>query len=106
MTAAAAQIRHDAALPQSPFDENALVLAARGLGLTSRALGANVTRLAQLPLTAHLFGADGQHFVLLRCNGSSALVLEPHKTAPEIIPLADRMLAIGSGVTKLHNQGA
>ncbi|KUY85245.1 peptidase C39 [Burkholderia territorii] len=85
LSADSAQIRHEAARSHGRFDENALVLAARRLGLKARAVSANNARLAHLPLPALVLAADGQHFVLLRCDEANALVLHPHKSAPEIV---------------------
>ncbi|MCA7955789.1 type I secretion system permease/ATPase [Burkholderia seminalis] len=91
-----AQIRHEAAHPHGLFNENALVLAARRLGLKARVVSAKAARLAHLPLPALMLSGDGHHFVLLRCDDTSALVLEPHKDGPDIIPL-DSLKARWSG---------
>ncbi|MEK7893093.1 type I secretion system permease/ATPase [Burkholderia contaminans] len=87
LTVDCAQMRHDAGLGNAPFDEQALLLTARRLGLKSRAVGVSVTRLSRLPLPALAFAADGQHFLLLRCDDTSVLVFDCRNDGPEVISL-------------------
>jgi subfamily B ATP-binding cassette protein HlyB/CyaB len=82
------QLRHEAGLTRGAFDEAALVLAARRLGMKARAVRIDAKRIAQLAMPALMFVQDGSHFVLVACEGDSALVFEPGRKAPVRCPLS------------------
>jgi subfamily B ATP-binding cassette protein HlyB/CyaB len=87
IAADAAQLRHAAARGNQPFDSDALVLSARSLGLKAKSVPLRSNRLDRTPLPALAFDKDGNHFVIARCDGTTALVLEAHATVPVMVPL-------------------
>jgi len=84
--AEAAQLRHNAGLQGSLFGEGDIVLAARSLGLRSRAVPLKAERLDQLPLPALVMDKDGKHFVIAATKGQTVLVQEATASAPVVYP--------------------
>ena len=89
IAADAAQLRHTAAKKSDAFSEADLVLAARSLGLKTRAVPVNVERLAKTPFPALVLDRSGRHFILAGAKGDTALILEPGMQAPAVKPLAE-----------------
>ncbi|CAB3746101.1 type I secretion system permease/ATPase [Paraburkholderia humisilvae] len=87
------QVRHSAGAPSGPLDEVALVLSARRLGLKARAVAFRADRLATTPMPALMFDREGHHFVVLRCDGTNALVLEPGNRA-QAAPMVHSLQAV------------
>ncbi|RKR38204.1 HlyB family type I secretion system ABC transporter [Paraburkholderia sp. BL17N1] len=87
ISADSAQLRHASGLGVGLFDAGTLVLSARALGLKARSVPLRRDRLASSPLPALVLDKDGQHFVLARCDGQSALVLEGDARTPSVMPL-------------------
>jgi subfamily B ATP-binding cassette protein HlyB/CyaB len=92
----AAQLRHAAALGEGRFSERALILSARALGLKARAVALRPGKLPTTPLPALVLARDGQHFILAKSDGKTALVLEAGAAAPAVWPLA-QVLARSTG---------
>jgi subfamily B ATP-binding cassette protein HlyB/CyaB len=84
----AAQLRHAAAVGDAPFDQDTLVLCARSLGLRARLVPLKLERLSRAPLPALALDREGRHFILLRSDGTTALVLEAGASTPVVVPLA------------------
>lgn len=84
--AEASQLRHNAGLQGGVFAEGDLVLAARSLGLRSRAVSLKTERLDQLPLPALVMDKDGKHFVIAATKGATVLVQEATASAPVVYP--------------------
>ncbi|MDR0478484.1 MAG: type I secretion system permease/ATPase [Burkholderiaceae bacterium] len=104
----AAQLRHAAAVGERRFTENDLILTARSLGLKARVVALRPERLADTPLPALAFARDGQHFILAKSDGKTALVLEAGAAAPVVQPLEEviarstgRMLLFASRASTL-----
>jgi ATP-binding cassette, subfamily B, bacterial HlyB/CyaB len=83
----AAQLQHSAARGDQPFDSDAIVLGARSIGLRARVVPLRPDRLDRAPLPALALDADGKHFIIARCDGTTALVLEADASAPVVMPL-------------------
>jgi ATP-binding cassette, subfamily B, bacterial HlyB/CyaB len=81
------QLRHAAGVGDEPFDDETLVLSARSIGLKARIVPLRVERLNRTTLPALALDRDGQHFVIVRCDGKTALVLEGHADGPAVMPL-------------------
>ncbi|SIT47411.1 Toxin RTX-I translocation ATP-binding protein [Paraburkholderia piptadeniae] len=88
IAADAAQLRHAAAVGDAPFDQDTLVLCARSLGLRTRLVPLKLERLGRAPLPALALDRDGRHFIVLRSDGTTALVLEAGASTPVVLPLA------------------
>ncbi|KVN25511.1 peptidase C39 [Burkholderia pyrrocinia] len=82
-----AKLRHVTAQGAAPFDPEALVQAARSLGLKARIVPFVPARLNRVPLPALVLDLDGQHFIVARGDGETALVLEADGTAPTVVPI-------------------
>lgn len=87
VAADAGQLRHAAGRGDEVFDSDALVLGARSIGLKARRVPLRIDRLDQVPLPALALDANGQHFIIARCDGKTALVLEANATAPVVVSL-------------------
>lgn len=99
ISADADQIRHEAGLIAGDFDEGALVLAARRLGLRARALSFQADRLATTPMPAMIFCNNGRHLVVLRCDTTKALVIDPgdiQNPAPRVCSI-EELTGLASG---------
>jgi subfamily B ATP-binding cassette protein HlyB/CyaB len=83
----AAQIRHATATGDAPFDTDTLVLSARSIGLKARVVPLRTERLNRASLPALALDREGKHFIIARCEGDAALVLEAGATAPAMAPL-------------------
>jgi subfamily B ATP-binding cassette protein HlyB/CyaB len=83
----AAQIRHATATGDAPFDTDTLVLSARSIGLKARVVPLRTERLTRASLPALALDREGKHFIIARCEGDAALVLEAGATAPAMAPL-------------------
>jgi subfamily B ATP-binding cassette protein HlyB/CyaB len=96
IAADAAQLRHAIANGAAVLSENDLIRSARSIGLKARSVALRHTRLATAPLPAMVLERDGQHFILAKSDGETALVLEASAAAPIIRPL-DEIVARSSG---------
>ncbi|GLQ42124.1 type I secretion system permease/ATPase [Dyella nitratireducens] len=94
--AEANQIRHNAALQGGVFEEGDLVLAARSLGLRSRAVPLRADRLDRLPLPALVMDKQGKHFVIAAIKDRTVLVQEASVKAPTVHAL-DAVVARSNG---------
>ncbi len=74
VAADADQIRHESGLGSERFDEPALLLAARKLGLKARLLRQPAERIGKLALPALALNDDGTAFVIARVQGEQYLV--------------------------------
>ncbi|RKT21711.1 HlyB family type I secretion system ABC transporter [Paraburkholderia sp. RAU2J] len=82
-----AQLRHAAARGDLKFDSDALVLSARAIGLKARQVPLRVERLDRTALPALAFDRNGRHFIIARCDGRTAFILEADAPAPVVVPL-------------------
>lgn len=96
IAADAAQLRHAMANGTAALNENDLIRSARSIGLKARAVTVRPTGLTKAPLPALVLGRDGQHFILAKSDGETALVLEADASAPVIRPL-EQIVARSSG---------
>jgi subfamily B ATP-binding cassette protein HlyB/CyaB len=87
MAADAAQLRHAFALGNEALSVDSLVLAARSLGLKTRVAPVRIERLNRAPLPVLALDRDGNHFVIARCDGETAFVLEAQAPAPRVMSL-------------------
>ena len=87
MAADAAQLRHAAGVGDAPFDADTLVLSARSIGLSAREVPLRPERLNRTSLPALALDRDGKHFVIARCDGKTALVLDAQADGTTVIPL-------------------
>ncbi len=96
IAADASQLRHAAAKNDQPFDSDTIILSARSLGLKARLAPLRADRLDRTPLPALAFDTNGKHFIIARCDGKTALILEADATAPTVVPL-DTLAARATG---------
>ncbi|MFL9944785.1 type I secretion system permease/ATPase [Paraburkholderia agricolaris] len=87
IAADAAQLRHATARNNECFDSDALVLSARSIGLKATQAPLRIDRLDRTPLPALAFDKDGKHFIIARCDGKTAFILEAEAAAPTVLPL-------------------
>lgn len=69
-----AQLRHGSGLGEQPFDQTALLLAAKRLGLKAKVLEPGVDRIQHQSLPALALRDDGQAFVVAKVDGDNVLV--------------------------------
>src|SRR5574337_328390 len=70
----AAQLRHEAGRGTEPFDDTALLLAARKLGLKARIIGQPAELLDLVALPALALSDDGSAFVVAKVDDSKVLI--------------------------------
>ena len=71
------QLIHEHGRPEQNFDLDALVRAARWLGLKSRTIKSGWARLATTPLPAIAEDLSGRHFVVARAADDAVLIQDP-----------------------------
>jgi subfamily B ATP-binding cassette protein HlyB/CyaB len=87
ISADAAQLSHALSTGAEQCSAKDLVVAARSLGLKARIVALRAEELTSTPLPALALDHHGQHFILAKSDGKSALILESGATAPTIRPL-------------------
>ncbi len=68
-----------------PFGVPQILLAARHLGLTARAVRTERSRLERTPLPALIRDNDGRFLILARCEGDRFLIQDPLAPGPQIL---------------------
>ncbi|MBN3751654.1 type I secretion system permease/ATPase [Paraburkholderia sp. Tr-20389] len=96
IAADAAQLKHAAALATTQFSGKDLVLAAKSIGLKARIVTLRAHALPTAPLPALVLDRDGQHFILAKSDGKTALLLERGAAAPTVRPV-EEILARSTG---------
>jgi ATP-binding cassette, subfamily B, bacterial HlyB/CyaB len=96
ISADAAQLSHALATGAGQCSAKDLVVAARSLGLKARIVALRAEALTTTPLPALALDQDGQHFILAKSDGKTALILESGAAAPTIKPL-DEITARSTG---------
>jgi ATP-binding cassette, subfamily B, bacterial HlyB/CyaB len=81
------EIRHQRGLPTEIFAESDLLLAAKALGLKTRAVNLSLERLAHTPLPCLALQADGRHYVIASADADKALIFDPSVGENQIVPL-------------------
>ncbi|BCZ78268.1 peptidase C39 [Paraburkholderia terrae] len=89
IAADAAQLKHAAATVAGRFSEKDLVLSARSLGLKARVVSLRAETLGATPLPALMLDRNGDHFILAKTDGKTALILEPGSVTPAVRPLEE-----------------
>jgi len=89
IAADAAQMRHEAATETGQLTDKQLILAARRLGLKTRNVPLRPEKLTTTPLPALILDRNGQHFILAKTDGKTALVLDSGVASPAIKPLEE-----------------
>ncbi|GAB6041682.1 type I secretion system permease/ATPase [Endothiovibrio diazotrophicus] len=80
------QLSHQFAPPGQPFDQRAILHAARHLGLKARAVESRWERLADTPLPALGRHRDGHWFLIARGDGDRVLIHDPLEKRPLTLP--------------------
>ncbi|MDR2220677.1 MAG: type I secretion system permease/ATPase, partial [Methylobacillus sp.] len=88
IAADAAQIRHESAI-EGMFGAKEVVLAARRIGMKARIVPFRPERVDRTPLPALVLDREGQHFILAKLDGDTALIMEPDSPAPAVKPLSE-----------------
>ena len=88
------QLAHEFRVPGKRFDEQALLLASKRLGLQARAVTTRPERLARTPLPAIAQMKDGRFVILAKLESAEegagrVLVQSPEVGRPELLELAD-----------------
>jgi subfamily B ATP-binding cassette protein HlyB/CyaB len=93
IAADAEQIRHESGLGAQPFDETALLLAAKKLGLKAKVIKQPADRVDRVALPALALQGDGLAFVVAKADGEKVLIQDLTLGRPVILPrraFADR----------------
>jgi subfamily B ATP-binding cassette protein HlyB/CyaB len=85
IAADAAQLRHAAGRGTEPFDDAALLLAAKSLGLKARIISQPAERLDRISLPALALRRDGEAFVLARVSDDKILIQDLALRRPVIL---------------------
>ncbi len=80
------QLRHQFARSQQPVSSDALILAGRHLGLKTRRVASEWSRLAKTPLPALAQHNDGHWVVLAKADEERALIQDPLEERPLALP--------------------
>ncbi|MCP5418327.1 MAG: type I secretion system permease/ATPase [Chromatiaceae bacterium] len=86
LPADATQLRHAHGASGEDFDERAIVLAGRQLGLKVRAVNSCWERLVNTPLPAIAQHRDGRWFLIAGCKAEGVLVQDPLESRPLTLP--------------------
>jgi len=86
LPADAQQLRHHFAPDGERFDERAIILAGRKLGLKIRAVTSSWQRLCKTPLPAIAQHRDGRWFLLAGLQQEKALIQDPLESRPLFLP--------------------
>ncbi|HEY1140848.1 MAG TPA: cysteine peptidase family C39 domain-containing protein, partial [Lysobacter sp.] len=89
VAADAAQLAHEFGRNGERFDETALLLAARKLGLKARVTAQPASRIAMANLPALALLPDGEAFIVARINGDQILIHDLVEKRPRAITRAD-----------------
>ncbi|MBQ4855818.1 type I secretion system permease/ATPase [Rhodanobacter sp. B2A1Ga4] len=85
IAADAAQLRHDAGRGNQPFDETALLLAAKRLGLKAKVVRQPAERLDRVALPALALMNDGTAFVVAKVDDAKVLIHDLALQRPSIL---------------------
>ena len=83
------QIRHGHGKVDGEFSAEDIVLCARRVGLRARVVVSGIERLERVALPAIAETAEGVFVVLARVIDGKALVQDPGRAAPELLPLTE-----------------
>ena len=86
LPADATQLRHAHGASGEDFDERAIILAGRQLGLKVRAVNSCWERLVNTPLPAIAQHRDGRWFLIAGCKEGCVLVQDPLESRPLTLP--------------------
>ncbi|MBD9680644.1 type I secretion system permease/ATPase [Pseudomonas sp. PDM18] len=87
IAASGEQLRHEFADSSELFNRDQLLLAARKLGLLTKAVHTRPERLAQTPLPAIAETSDGGFYILARVDQGQALIQVPGAPRPQTLSL-------------------
>ncbi|MGB3460822.1 MAG: type I secretion system permease/ATPase [Rhodanobacter lindaniclasticus] len=89
VAADAAQLRHNAGYGADPFDDTALLLAARKLGLKAKIVRQSAERLDRVALPALALKDDGSAFVVAKLDGTKVLIHDLDLQRPVVLSRED-----------------
>jgi subfamily B ATP-binding cassette protein HlyB/CyaB len=89
IAADAAQLRHDAGRGNQPFDETALLLAAKRLGLKAKVVRQPAERLDRVALPALALLDDGTAFVVAKVDDEKVLIHDLALQRPSVLSRQD-----------------
>ena len=87
ITADTSQLSHQYGQGGGPFDESALLLAAKHLGLKARFSQIPADRLDKVALPALSWQPDGEHFIVARVGESQILIQDLRQRRPQVLSL-------------------
>ncbi|KVD33273.1 type I secretion system permease/ATPase [Burkholderia ubonensis] len=99
------QIRHASGVESDRFSASDLEVAARKIGLNTRAVKVTEGRLSHTPLPALALDDQEQHFIIAKCEGAQALIVESDSGIPSLCPSAE-VIARSSGKIILFSSRA
>lgn len=85
IAASAEQLRHDAGRGSEPFDETALLLAAKKLSLKARVVRQPGERFDRVALPALSLQRDGKAFVVAKTDGDKVLIHDLDLQRPQVL---------------------
>ena len=89
IAADADQLAHDFREAGRCFGVPQIILAAKQLGLKTRQVSTDLTRLPQTPLPALAVGLDGRYFIVARVDAGQVLIQDPCVERPQVLSAAD-----------------
>lgn len=89
IAADAAQLRHNAGCGADPFDDTALLLAARKLGLKAKVVRQSAERLDRVALPALALKDDGSAFVVAKLDDTKVLIHDLDLQRPVVLSRED-----------------
>lgn len=87
IAADAAQLAHQFGVGAQPFDETALLIAAKSIGLKAKIIRQPVDRIAFANLPALSLNNNGQHFIVAKAGDDSILIHDLSEQRPRVLPL-------------------
>lgn len=84
-----AQLKHQFGDGSKPFDETALLLVAKHLGLKAKITRQSAERIAFASLPALALDEEGRHFIVARAGEDAVLIHDPVEQRPRKLPLEE-----------------
>ena len=90
------QIAHEYKVEGAPLGKTEILLAAKQLGLQTKAIKPLMDRLTKIPLPAIAMDAQGEFFILARIENNKALIQSPQVGRPENLSLSELRIRFGA----------
>jgi len=81
------QLAHQFSQDEEKFSDREMLLSSKYIGLKSKCIQSNVSRLSKIPLPAIAKHKDGHYFVIAKLADDKVLIQDPLENRPQTLPL-------------------